>query len=256
MLRSMTGFGRSEGETGLGRISLEVRSVNHRYLDVSLRLPKRLGLFESRIKEMVRSKISRGKIDLTLRLDSSGEGKVEFSVDSSLAEQYYQALKTLKEGLGLAGEITLDLLAGAKDIITAKEESEDVEPYWNQILPILHQVLQQIVEMKGVEGESLARDIEQRLKGISLLLAEIKGQFTKSFESYRSRFHDRLRSLLEGTSVDPSRFEQEMALLAERMDITEEIVRAESHLAQLNHVLRNEEAIGRKMYFESTRLPA
>jgi uncharacterized protein (TIGR00255 family) len=249
MLKSMTGFGRSEGETGLGRINMEVRSINHRYLDVNLKLPKRLGPFENRIKEMVRSMIFRGKIDVTLRLDSSGEGRVQFSVDSALAEQYHRALKTLKASLQLPGEITLDLLVGAKDIITAKEESEDVEPYWSQILPILQQCLQQISAMKGVEGESLTRDIEQRLDEILLQIGEIKGQFLRSFESYRLRFRDRLQSLLEGTGVDSSRFEQEMALLAERMDITEEIVRAESHLAQLSHGIKNEETVGRKMEF-------
>ncbi len=249
MLKSMTGFGRSEGETTLGRVSVEIRSINHRFCDVAVKLPKRLGPFENRIKEMIRASISRGKIDVTLRLDSSGEGRVQFNVDSVLAGQYYGALRTLKESLQLPGEITLDMLTGAKDIITAKEEVDDVEPYWNEIVPILQQSVRQINEMKRSEGESLSRDIGQRFKGISHELQEVKEQFPKNFEAYRGRFHERLQALLQGTEVDSSRFEQEIALLADRMDITEEIVRAESHLAQITHVLNKEETVGRKMEF-------
>jgi uncharacterized protein (TIGR00255 family) len=249
MWKSMTGFGRSEGETGLGRVSVELRSINHRFCDVTLKLPKRLGPFENRLKEMIRASISRGKIDVTLRLDSSGEGRVQFAVDSILAGQYYGALRTLKENLQLPGEITLDMLVGARDIITAKEELDDVEPYWNEIVPLLQQSIRQIDEMKRSEGESLARDIERRFSEISHQLQQVKQQFPKNFEGYRARFRERLQALLQGTEVDSSRFEQEVALLADRMDITEEIVRAESHLAQINHVMNKEETVGRKMEF-------
>ena len=249
MLRSMTGFGRGEGETSLGKVSVELRSINHRYCDINIKLPRRLTPFENRIKEMVRSMVSRGRIDVTLRLDTSGEGKVQFSVDLPLARQYCQALRTLKDELQLGGDISLDMLTGAKDIITAKEELEDVEPFWKEIAPILQQTFHQMNEMKVSEGESLAQDIRQRTKGIASHLEEIKQQFPRSFEAYRGRLDEKIRSLLEGKDLDPSRFQQEVALLAERMDITEEIVRAESHLVQLAHVMKDEETVGRKMEF-------
>jgi uncharacterized protein (TIGR00255 family) len=245
----MTGFGRGEGETGLGKVSIELRSINHRYCDINLKLPKRLLPFENRVKEFVRSKISRGRVDATLRLDASGEGKVQFDVDLPLARQYYQALQTLKEKLQLQGEISLEMLTAAKDIITAKEELEDVEPYWKEIVPILQQSFKEMDEMKQSEGRTLDRDIQGRVKEIAHQLMEIKQQFSRSFEAYQNRFHEKLRSLLGGTDVDPLRFQQEVALLAERMDITEEIVRAESHLVQLAHVMEKEETVGRKMEF-------
>jgi uncharacterized protein (TIGR00255 family) len=245
----MTGFGRGEGETGLGKVFVELRSINHRYCDINIKLPRRLTPFENRIKEMARSVVSRGRIDVTLRLDTSGEGKVQFSVDLPLARQYCQALRTLKDELQLAGEISLDMLTGAKDIITAKEELEDVEPFWKEIASILQQTFHRMNEMKRSEGESLAQDIRQRTKGIAFQLEEIKQQFPRSFEAYRGRLDEKIRSLLEGKDVDPSRFQQEVALLAERMDITEEIVRAESHLAQLARVIEDEETVGRKMEF-------
>ena len=167
MLKSMTGYGRGEGETGLGRILVESRSVNHRYSDINIKLPKRLVPFENRVKEMIRSQVSRGRIDLSIKLNAQEGEKVQLQVDASLAEQYFQALLALKEKFQLHGEITLELLAEAKDLISVKEESGDIEPYWQEIVPILKQSLQEMDEMKCFEGASLAKDIEKRLKQIT-----------------------------------------------------------------------------------------
>jgi uncharacterized protein (TIGR00255 family) len=249
MLKSMTGFGRTEGDTTLGKLIVESRSVNHRYCDINLKLPKRLSLFENRIKEIVRSQVSRGRIDVSLRLDNLGEEKVQLSVDLDLAEQYYRVLHDLKEKLQLKDEVTLNLLAGAKDLITAKEESGDIEPYWQEILPILMQSFRNMDDMKRLEGESLTKDLQQRLEYIATQLQMIKQQFPSRLKTLLTRLHDRVRSLLEGMEIDPSRFQQEVALLAERTDITEEIVRAESHLAQFGTLLEGNQPVGRKMDF-------
>jgi uncharacterized protein (TIGR00255 family) len=249
MLKSMTGFGRAEGETTLGKVMVESRSVNHRYCDINIKLPKRLSLFENRIKEIVRSQVSRGRIDVSIRLDNSGEEKVQLSVDLDLAKQYYRVLQDLKEKLQLKDEITLNLLAGGKDLITAKEESGDIEPYWEEVLPILKQSFKNMDDMKQLEGESLVKDLQQRLEHIAKQLQLIKQQLPSRLKAYHIRLQDRLRSLLEGMEIDPSRFQQEIAFLAERADITEEIVRAESHLAQFNTLLGGNEPVGRKMDF-------
>jgi len=249
MLKSMTGFGRAEGETGLGKVAVEARSVNHRYSDINIKLPKRLSLFENRIKEIIRSQVSRGRIDVTLRLENLGEEKVQLSIDLDLAQQYYRVFHDLKEKLHLKDEITLALLTGAKDLITAKEESVDIEPYWQEVLPILNQSLESMDDMKRLEGETLAKDLQQRLELIGKQLRMIKQQFPSRLKTTLTRLHERLRSLLEGTEVDPSRFQQEVAFLSERTDITEEIVRAESHLAQFGTLLGGNEPSGRKMDF-------
>jgi uncharacterized protein (TIGR00255 family) len=249
MLKSMTGFGRAEGETTLGKVVVESRSVNHRYCDINTKLPKRLSLFENRIKEIIRSQVSRGRIDVSLRLDTVGEEKVQLSVDLELAQQYYRVFQDLREKLQLKDEITLNLLAGAKDLITAKEESGDIEPYWQEILPILKQSFKNMDDMKQLEGESLAKDLQERLEHIAQQLQLIKQQFPSHLKATLSRLHERLRSLLEGMEIDPSRFQQEVAFLAERTDITEEIVRAESHLAQFSSLLERNEPVGRKMDF-------
>lgn len=245
----MTGFGRAEGDTSLGKVIVETRSVNHRYCDINLKVPKRLVPFENRIKEIIRSQVSRGRIDVTLRLDSLGEERIQLGVDLNLAGQYYRVLQDLKEKLQLKDEITLALLAGAKDLITTKEESGDVEPYWKEILPILKLSLKNMDDMKQLEGDSLKKDFQQRLEFITRQLEMIKQQFPSRLKSYLTRLHERLRSLLEGMEIDPSRFQQEIAFLTERADITEEIVRTESHLAQFSTFLEANEPVGRKMDF-------
>jgi len=245
----MTGYGRGEGETTLGKVFVEARSVNHRYCDINIKLPKRLASFETRIKEFMRSQVSRGRIDVSLKVDSGEGEKTKLDVDLHLAEQYYQALQTLKEKLQLRDEITLPLLAGAKDLITAKEELGDVEPYWHEIMPILKRSIQEMDEMKRSEGEALAKDLQLRLEKIHQELATIKRLFPSSLQSYQSRLYERIRSLLGGIEADPARFQQEVAFLAERIDVTEEIVRVESHLSQFSLLLDGEEPVGRKMDF-------
>jgi uncharacterized protein (TIGR00255 family) len=249
MLKSMTGFGRGEGETTLGKVFVESRSVNHRYCDINVKLPRRLAPFETRIKELVRSNVSRGRIDISVKVDAMGEERAQLSVDFHLAEQYYRALQSLKEKLRLKDKITLGLLAGAKDLITAKEEPTDLEPYWQEIVPILKRSFQDMDEMKRSEGEALAKDLHQRLQRIAQELEGIKGQYSSRLEAYQNRLAERLRSLLGGVEVDSFRFQQEIAILAERTDITEEIVRAESHLGQFLTLLEADEPVGRKMDF-------
>jgi uncharacterized protein (TIGR00255 family) len=249
MLKSMTGFGKAEGNTSLGKVVVESRSVNHRYCDINIKLPKRLSLFENRIKEFIRSQVSRGRIDITLRQDNLGEERVQLSVDFDLAQQYYRILQDLKEKLQLKDEVTLNLLAGAKDLITVKEESGDIEPYWQEVLLILKQSFKYMDDMKRLEGESLTKDLQQRLKHIAQQLQMIKQQFPPRLKATLTRLHERLRSLLEGIEIDPSRFQQEIAFLTERADITEEIVRAESHLSQFSTLLEGNEPVGRKMDF-------
>lgn len=251
MAKSMTGFGRAEGETRLGKVTVELRSVNHRYCEISLRVPKRLAPLEGRLKEAVRAGVSRGKVDVSIKFDSAGEAGVELGIDFHLAAQYYEALRSLKERFGLEGEVTLALLAGAKDVIVAKEREEDVESLWPDVLKALRAALDDMDRMRRREGEALEKDLRERVKRISGRLEETKGKFPLSLRAYQRRFQERLEGLLEGLpgNVDPLRVQQEVAFLAERMDVTEEVIRAESHLAQFENLLGSEEAVGRKLDF-------
>ncbi len=249
MLKSMTGFGRGEGETRLGKVLIESRSVNHRYCEISIKVPRRLAPFEARIKEMIRTQVSRGKIDVSVKLDSAGDERIQLAVDMNLAVQYFKALQSLKEVLQLKDEITLELIAAGKDVITVREEAGEIEPYWEEIAPILRQSFQDMDGMKRLEGETLMKDLKERLEEIARQFEAIKLQYPSRAEPYQARLRDRLRALLEGSEIDASRFQQEVTFLAERMDITEEVVRAESHLSQFGVLLKGKEPVGRKMDF-------
>ena len=249
MLKSMTGFGRGEGETRLGKVLVESRSVNHRYCEISIKVPRRLAPFESRIKEMIRTQVSRGKIDVLVKLDSAGDERIQLAVDMNLAVQYFKALQSLKEELQLKDEVTLELVAAGKDVIGVREEAGEIEPYWEEIAPILRQSFQDMDGMKRSEGETLMKDLKERLEEIARQFEAIKLQYPSRAESYQVRLRDRLRALLEGSEIDASRFQQEVAFLAERMDITEEVVRGESHLSQFVVLLEGKEPVGRKMDF-------
>lgn len=249
MLKSMTGYGKGEGETSLGKLVVEARSINHRFCDINLRLPKRLTPFEGRIKEIIRSRVSRGRIDLSVKLDGTGGEVIQLEINEDFAEQYVQALLKLKDKFQLKDEISLELLAGAKDLITVREESGDIEAYWQQVLQIIQRSLDAMEEMKCSEGEALSKDIQRRLEGIAKHLEEIEAIIPYRVEAYQGRLRERLQALLGGVEVDPLRFQQEIALLAERTDITEEIVRAKSHLNQFQLLLLERDAVGRKMDF-------
>jgi len=249
MLKSMTGFGRAEGRTALGRVLVESRSVNHRYCDINVKLPKGLIPLEQRIKELIRSYVSRGRVDLVLKIEGNGEKGPDLTIDLKLAEQYLHLLQTLKDQFQLKGEITLELLASFSDLIIPKEEVVEIEPYWEELQPILHQALQTMDEMKRLEGEALAKDLKERTRRIREQMEEIKKIFPLHLEQYQRRLKERIQHLLRDEEVDPLRFQQEVAFLAERMDITEEMIRVESHLDQLNHLFHGEEPVGRKMDF-------
>ena len=186
---------------------------------------------------------------MVIKLDATGEGNIQLDVDLPLAEQYYRALQTLKETFQLQGEITLEHLSGAKDLIHAKEEVGDVECYWEEIVPSLKQSIQDMDQMKRIEGAALEKDLRQRMDRISQFLEETRVRFPMTSKIFQERFKEKLRTLLEGTELDPVRFQQEVALWVERTDITEEMVRAVSHIAQFRALLESGEPVGRKMDF-------
>ena len=199
---------------------------------------------------MIRSEVSRGRVDLTLRLDTIEEGKVQFDVDFALADQYYKVLQQLKERFGMPGEITLELLAGAKDLILAKETVEDVEPYLAGDGSHPETVFERNGQHEeGGRGISRERPRFSAWTGFHRPLKTFGSSFASSQKAYQERFRERLQTLLEGTELDPSRFQQEVAFWVERTDITEEMVRAESHLKQFRTLFGSQDPVGRKMDF-------
>jgi uncharacterized protein (TIGR00255 family) len=249
MVRSMTGYGMGQKVTSLGEVTAEARSINHRYLDISLRLPKKLSPFETRIKEMVKTHFSRGRFDISIELDTGGKDQFKLEPNIEAAQMYVHALETLKSELNLEGKVTLDLVSRAKDVLTVKEEEEDIDSLWEEVSGVLLICLEALRSMRKSEGKHLAIDLKERLERIAHHIGEVKRRSPSVLEGYRKRLSERVSEMTGELEVDPWRLHQEVAYLAERSDITEEVVRIESHLGQFDQMLELDEPLGRKMDF-------
>lgn len=233
----------------MGPVSVEVRSVNHRFCDIALRLSRRLNPLEGRIKELIKSRVSRGRIDMSVRLDSSDRNRYRVEPDLEMARQYLDALRTLKAKLRLKGEISLEMIAQARDIIVPVEDQEDVTVHWEQVRQVIERSLDALKEMRRHEGEGLATDLRKRVQSVQSVLEKIEAHAPLVLEDYRRRLDQRLQNMVKGMDLDPLRLNQEIAFFAERSDISEETVRMTSHLAQLGQMMDSEEPVGRKLEF-------
>lgn len=251
MIKSMTGYGVAERDLPLGKVVVEVRSVNHRYLDISLRLPRGLFTLEPTVRDLVKKWISRGRVELIMRIDPSTSTvpRYRLEADTNLAVEYIHLLDTLKETLGLKGELTIDHIAGVREIVPFLEAKEDTELYGEGIASITEQALGTLDESRRKEGEALEADLMGRLEAARKLTEEIKGKAPSVVDAYRERLRERVRALLEGSDFDERRFHQEVAYFAERSDVSEEVIRMESHLRQFESKLKEQGPTGRGLDF-------
>jgi len=247
MIKSMTGYGKGEAEGEGRRFVVELKSVNHRYSDISVRLPRRYASLEGEIKKAVSRRISRGKLDVTVLVDGGEEASVTLEVNAPLADSYYEALCGLKERLGISGEITLRDISSVPDIISLKEESPDVKRDWPVAEAALNKAIDALDEMKRVEGDVLTVDLSGRLEKIRIAVNDLNERSPAVVESYKERLAERIRGM--GYEPDQGRLTQEVAIFADRCDISEEIVRLRSHLEQFKSISMSPEPSGRKLDF-------
>jgi uncharacterized protein (TIGR00255 family) len=245
----MTGFGRGEA-TGRGRaFTVEVHSVNHRFLEVRCRVPKRLAGLEPRLQQAVQERFSRGHFEV-LVLDRDLDGREQcLKLNVSLATQYVEALRTLQRALGLPGEVTLDMLTAQRDLIAVEESIESLDESWGELRPAVEKALTALAEMRRREGESLVATLERHLEDVEAILSGIVKRAPELVRSQRDRLRERVMELLDGRLPDPGRLEQEVALLAERSDVAEECDRLQSHLTQFRATLRRQGPQGRRLDF-------
>lgn len=251
MIKSMTGYGVAERDLPLGKVAVEVRSLNHKYLDISLRFPRGFFILEPKVRDLVKKGVSRGRVDLTMRVDPSVSTvpRYRLEADTSLAEEYIRLLEVIKEKFGLKGEVTVDHIAGVREIVPFFEVKEDTELYWEEIASVTKQALRALDESRRKEGEALEADLRKRLEEVRKLMEEIKGRTPLVVDAYRERLRERVRALLEGSDFDERRFHQEVAYFAERSDVSEEVIRMESHMRQFESKLKEEGPAGRGLDF-------
>jgi uncharacterized protein (TIGR00255 family) len=251
MLRSMTGYGHGE-TTGAGRtFAVEAQSLNHRYLEVRARLPRRLAGLEHRIQQVIQQRFGRGRFDLTVSERLTGERPRALRVDQGVAAAYIEALRQLQALGRLGGELTLDHLVAHRDLFILDEDQAEgsLEAAWEELRPALAAALNALDAMRAREGQALEAEILAHLATLETFLSALEADAPRQVRAQRDRLEARLSDLLEGRPLDPGRLEQEVAILADRSDVTEECARLRSHLAQFRTLLAEEGKQGRRCDF-------
>ena len=249
MVKSMTGYGRAEENFGGCTITVELRSVNNRYLDCNVRIPRLYLFAEEAIKSRVQGTISRGKVDVFVTLDSTGAEKVQVSVNKPAADGYYAALKQLAEEYGLAGDISVSLLSRFPEVLLAEKAEEDVEEMAGDICSVLDRALRDFDQMRTKEGERLKEDILSRAAAIEEKVSLVEKRSPQTVAEYRAKLEARMNEVLSNTQLDPARILTEAAIFADKVAVDEETVRLRSHISQLREMLSKGGATGRKLDF-------
>ncbi len=245
----MTGFGKRESLCQDTMVGVEVRSVNHRFCEIAVRLPKLVSHMELSLKESVKEMCARGRVDLTVTLNGSGAPGRTMRVDRVVAKRYYQALRDLQKEFQLGGTIDVNVLAGFRDIFTFQEESISVEGLSKTILGLTRQALQDLEKMRHKEGAALKRDLSARIQAMAGRIKEVEAKVPLAVQGYAERLQTRVTKLLSEDTVNLDRIAQEAVLFAERSDVTEEVTRLSSHFAQFRAALKEKEAVGKRLDF-------
>ena len=250
MINSMTAFARAEKTKEKLTIIIEIRSYNSRYLDIALRIPHDYLGLEDKIKGLISDRVNRGRIEIEVKIRDNSDEASSFEIDESRAMVYHKALVQLKEKFNIDTEIPIDLLAGMEGVIKLAKIDKDIEVYWDIIKDCLTEAADGLIAMRKKEGDFLARDIIKRLDYIEKGVDQINKEAVDLLPYYQERLKERISVLTEGIiEIDPERIAQEAAFLADRSDISEEIVRVKSHIKQFRTIMDSEEPGGRKLNF-------
>lgn len=250
MIRSMTSFGRSNSEEGKKRVfTVEMKSVNSRYLDVNIRMPKSIISLEEEIRKMISNSLNRGKVDVFINIKNYNEGVGVPKVDINLAQGYLQCLKEIEEKLNIKNDISVMQIARFPEVITMIEEEDKTDEIWEELKPLISSSLDMMINMREVEGEKLKEDILIKINQIEDLVSKVE-EFADSIPKvFKQKLEERLKDLLGNVEVDENRIATEVCILADKATVDEEIIRLNSHINQVRETLKLNEPIGRKLDF-------
>ena len=249
MVKSMTGYGRARQERNGRNITVEVRSVNNRYLDCTVKMPRAYIFAEDAMKALVQKYISRGKVDVFVTVDAVTADQTVVQVNEPLARSYYQALSRLREMFSLEDELSASTLARFPDVLAVTKAEVDLEMISADICAVLEEALTAHRQMRSVEGEKLFSDIAGRADTIESVVAKVEERSPQTVSEYRARLEATMREVLQSTTIDESRILTEAAIFADKIAVDEETVRLRSHLSQLRTMLSGDEPVGRKLDF-------
>ena len=250
MAISMTGFGRGEYKDDNYQFLVECKTINHKYADINIRLPRKLSFLEDKARILVKDYIKRGRVDLYIKLDLLGSEDVNLKFDEALATQYVSILKQIKDKFDLVDDISVMNIAKFPDVIKTEEKEDDEDKLWSMLKVALENALLKLKEMRSEEGKKLAEDIQNRCDLLKNYIEDIEKYSYNVVIDYKEKLNNRISEILDNPSlIDENRLAQEVAIYADKSSITEEIVRFKSHIGQLKNTVVKNESIGRKIDF-------
>ncbi len=250
MIKSMTGFGRCEVMEGDRRFTVEMKGVNHRYLDTNIRMPKKLNFFETSIRSLLKKSVQRGKVDIFITYEDLTESQMTLKYNETLAGEYLSYFKRMAETFSLENDIRVSSLSRYPEILTMEEQALDEEELWKGLKKALDGAVAQFVETRGTEGENLRDDLTGKLDGVLKLVGYIEERSPQILAEYREKLTTKVRELLADTQIEDNRIAAEVVIFADKICTDEEVVRLRSHVEHMKETLLSEEnGIGRKLDF-------
>ncbi|MBD5451582.1 MAG: YicC family protein [Lachnospiraceae bacterium] len=249
MIKSMTGFGRCEVTEGDSKYTVEIKSVNHRYLDVNIKMPKKLNFFESSIRNELKNYAQRGKLDIFITYEDFSENNVCIKYNKEIAAEYFQYLKTMAEDFGLDNDIRVSSLSRYPEVFSMEEQTVDEEEIWNGLVKAVKGAAEGLVETRIKEGENLLKDLIAKLEGMLEHVAFIEERSPQIIEEYKKKLYEKVQDFLSDASFDESRLMMEVTIYADKVCVDEELVRLRSHIETMKQALIDGGSIGRKLDF-------
>lgn len=249
MIKSMTGFGRCEISEGQRKFVVELKGVNHRYLDINIRMPKKLNFFETSIRNLLKQYAQRGKVDIFITYEDLSEGQVALKYNRALAEEYLGYFKQMQESFGLDYDVRVSTLSRCPEVLTMEEQAEDEEELWHALEKALKGAFEQFRDTRIVEGENLKKDIIEKLDELLVLVARVEERSPEILAEYRAKLETKVKELLCDAQMEEGRLATEVVLFADKICTDEETVRLRSHIEHMRDTLDMEEGIGRKLDF-------
>jgi uncharacterized protein (TIGR00255 family) len=254
MVKSMTGYGKGQSISKLGTITVEIRSLNHKYFDIASRLPNHLAVFEDRVRDYLKKKIKRGRVNLFVSWESKEKAQAPFSVDLNLARRYNRELLKLKKSLRLKDDLRITEIAFLPDVIVYEQKKENLSRIWPQLKKGLDCALDKLIRMREAEGRSLARDLMKRAKKIRYYLGNIENQLPKVIAGYRKNLFQKVKALSGIKRPNQDRIAEEVALFVRSSDVSEELTRLKSHLKAFREALGKQQEAGKELDFIAQEL--
>ena len=248
MIKSMTGYGKSNMSKNLREYQVEIKSVNHRYLDISIKMPRSLSYLEEEIKKAVSAKLTRGKVDVFITFNNNSLEGRDIKINTEIARMYIKELRGLAESEGIVADIPVTEISKLPDVLTIQNNQDD-ETIKNELLEVTNKAIENLVEMRKVEGEKIAQDLLLRIQDIEGKVKKISSLSTGLIEDYVVKLNTRIKELLQDQEIDEARLAQEVVIYADKYSIEEEVTRLNSHIYQFRELLKGNEAVGKKLDF-------